>query len=55
MGLVLFKPGWAGKHLSRGLNAAVEPAIGISGVRWFQVEGTAGAKALMRPLGDEVR
>ena len=53
--LVLFKSDWAGRHLSRGLNAVVEPAIGISVNTWFHVEGVACVKALMRALEDEVR
>lgn len=53
--LVLFKSDWAGRHLSRGLNAAVEPAIGISVGTRLQVEGAACVKALMRALEDEVR
>lgn len=45
--LLLFEPGWAGKHLTRGLNAAGEPATRMSGGRGFQVVGTACAKALV--------
>ena len=53
--LVLFKSHWAGRHLSRGLNTVVEPAMRISVNTWFNVEGAACAKALMRALEDEVR
>lgn len=46
--LVPFKSHWAGRHLSRGLNTVLEPAMGISVNTWFHMEGAARVKALMR-------